>query len=705
VGARLAREGDFPIAKDVPHVPLPSRASLAPANGALRPVNGAFAPALQKAKLAPLFTIHLLGSLMRSRLLSLFSCLLLSATAAQTIQAADINQQRQYYDEAKRALAKGDTGPMRMYSAALADYPLQPYLEYDELTARLKTASNEEIEKFLADHGDLPQANWMKLKWLRWLADRGDWDTFAKYYDVKMNFTELDCLYGQYQMSHNQRAEGYANAEKLWMTGKTLPSSCDGLFGQWAAEGQLTEQKRWQRAKLAAQEGNYSLANALVNSLNSLAPQGRLLIAVAQKPDMLNNPAQFAPVDEAMSDVVGLGLRRLAKQDPQKALEMLDGYAVRLHFSREEQVAIAKEIGLTLARRYDDRALEIMTKYDPDLRDNTVTEWRLRLLLRLGRWEDAYELTRRLPKDLADTNRWKYWEARALELAQPNNPLIPSLYKGVAKERDFYGFLAADRTQSPYQLLNKPLLLSQATITKVRNTAGIRRALEFHDRGQVVDGRREWYYASRQFNRDEMVAQAKLAYDLKWYFPAIRTISQAQYWDDLDIRFPMAHRETLVREAGVRGLHSSWVFAITRQESAFMDDARSGVGASGLMQLMPATAKETARKFSIPLASSEQVLDPDKNIQLGAAYLSQVHSQFNGNRVLASAAYNAGPGRVRQWLKGANHLAFDVWVESIPFDETRQYVQNVLSYSVIYGQKLNSPQPLVDWHERFFDDL
>ncbi|MCY1398517.1 Soluble lytic murein transglycosylase [compost metagenome] len=278
------------------------------------------------------------------------------------------------------------------------------------------------------------------------------------------------------------------------------------------------------------------------------------------------------------------------------------------------------------------------------------------------------------------------------------------LYKNVARERDYYGFLAADRVQAPYQLTNKPLHLSQQTINKVRNTPGIRRALEFHARGQIVDGRREWYYVSRHFNRDEMVAQAKLAYDLRWYFPAIRTISQAKYWDDLDIRFPMAHRETLVREAKVRGLHSSWVFAITRQESAFMEDARSSVGAAGLMQLMPATAKETARKFDIPLASPRQVLDPDKNIQLGAAYLSQVHSQFNGNRVLASAAYNAGPGRVRQWLRGANHLSFDVWVESIPFDETRQYVQNVLSYSVIYGHKLNAPQPLVDWHERYFDD-
>lgn len=641
---------------------------------------------------------------MRRSLLSLVSCLLFSASAVSTVHAADLVQQRQFYDEAKRALAKGDSGPYRRYEQALRDYPLEPYLAYDELTARLKGASNAEIEKFLAEHGDLPQANWMKLRWLRWLAERGDWQPFVKYYDPKLNFTELDCLNGQYQLSHNLRAEGYASAEKLWLVGKSQPAACDALFDRWAAEGQLTEQKRWERAKLAAQARNYALANTLVKSLTTLGAQGRLLLDVAQKPELLNNPSRFTPADEAMSDVVSLGLRRLARQDPERAMALLDDYANRMHFSRDEKVAIAREIGLTLARRYDPRALDLMTKYDPELRDNTVTEWRLRLLLRLARWEDAYELTKRLPQDLASTNRWRYWQARSLELAQPKNPQIPLLYKTVARERDFYGFLAADRAQTPYQLNNRPLVLSQQLINKVRNTPGVRRALEFHARGQIVDGRREWYHVSRHFSRDEMVAQARLAYEMRWYFPAIRTISQAQYWDDLDIRFPMAHRETLVREAKVRGLHSSWVFAITRQESAFMDDARSHVGASGLMQLMPATAKETARKFNIPLASPAQVLNPDKNIQLGAAYLSQVHGQFNGNRVLASAAYNAGPGRVRQWLRGADHLSFDVWVESIPFDETRQYVQNVLSYSVIYGQKLNSPQPLVDWHERYFDD-
>ncbi|GAB5341172.1 transglycosylase SLT domain-containing protein [Pseudomonas fluorescens] len=651
-----------------------------------------------------LVVISLHGRLMRSRLFNFLSCLLLSATAVQSAQAVDLTTQRQYYDEAKRALAKGDSGPYMQYSQALADYPLTPYLAYDELTARLKTASNEEIEQFLAKNGDLPQANWMKLRWLRWLAERGDWQTFEKYYDAKLNFVELDCLHGQYQLTHNLKAEGYKTTEKLWLTGKSQPAACDATFGQWAADGQLTEQKIWDRAKLAAEARNYALANSLVKTLPTLGAQGRLMVDVAQKPDMLGDPSRFLPANEAMSDAVGLGLRRLARQDPDKAMALLDGYASSMHFSRDEKVSIAREIGLTLARRYDPRALDVMTKYDPELRDNTVSEWRLRLLLRLARWEDAYQLTRKLPQDLATTNRWRYWQARSLELAEPKNPQPLVLYKNLSQERDFYGFLAADRSKAPYQLKNKPLVMSQALVNKVRNTPGVRRALEFYARGQIVDGRREWYHVSRHFNRDEMVAQAKLAYDMKWYFPAIRTISQAQYWDDLDIRFPMAHRDTLVREAKVRGLHSSWVFAITRQESAFMDDARSGVGASGLMQLMPGTAKETARKFSIPLASPAQVLDPDKNIQLGAAYLSQVHSQFNGNRVLASAAYNAGPGRVRQWLRGADHLSFDVWVESIPFDETRQYVQNVLSYSVIYGQKLNSPQPLVDWHERYFDD-
>ena len=640
---------------------------------------------------------------MRGFLLSLFACCLVSTLSLSAAHAATLAQQRQYYDQAKAALAKGDKGPYQRYASVLRDYPLEPYLAYDELTARLKWASNDEIEKFLAEHGDLPQIGWMKLRWLRWLAERGEWQTFINHYDPALNFTELDCLYGQYQLGHGMRAEGFATAEKLWLVGKSQPEACDRLFDRWATAGQLSEQKRWERARLAAEARNYGLVTHLIKTMPTLGNHGKVLLQVAQKPELLKQTARFGQTDPAMADVVGLGLRRLARQDPESALRLLDGYATRMKFSSAAKVAIAREIGLSLAKRFDPRALQVMAKYDPELRDNTVSEWRARLLLRLGRWDEANRLTRQMPEELSKTNRWRYWQARSLQLAQPNSQEPKALYQALAKERDFYGFMAADQVQAPYQLNNQPLALSPKTVQKVRNSAAIRRALEFHARGQIADGRREWYNVSRLFSRDEMVAQARLAYEMGWYFPAIRTISQAQYWDDLDVRFPMAHRDVLVREARNRDIHSSWVFAITRQESAFMPDAKSGVGAMGLMQLMPATAKETARRFGIPLSSPKLAYRPEINIQLGAAYLSQIYGQFNGNRVLASAAYNAGPGRVRQWLRGADHLSYDVWIENIPFDETRQYVQNVLSYSVIYGEKLNAPQPLVAWHERYFD--
>ena len=640
---------------------------------------------------------------MRSRLSSICFCFVFLAACSQTTAAASLEQQRQYYDEAKRALAKGNSEPYRRYASALRDYPLEPYLAYDELTARLKTASNDEIDRFLAEHGDLPQANWMRLRWLRLLAARGDWQPFVAHYDAKMNFAELDCLYGQYQLASGQTAEGYETAKRLWLVGKSQHEACDALFDRWDAAGQLTEQLRWERTKLAVEVGNYGLASFLVKSLTTLQTQGELLLDVAQKPQLLTQTERFKPASETMGDIVSLGLRRLARKDPEQALALLDDYARRLSFSTQEKVAIARQVGLTLAKRFDPRALKVMAEYDPDLRDDTVSEWRARLLLRLGRWQDAYALMQRFPTQLADTNRWRYWTARSLELAKPKDEQVAQLYKPVAGERDFYGFLSADRIQAPYKLNHQPLAPAADVVQKVRNTPGIRRAMEFHARGDIVDGRREWYYASRRFDRDELVVQARLAYDMGWYFPAIRTISQAKYWDDLDIRFPMAHRSDAVSAAKAREIHPSWVMAITRQESAFMADARSPVGATGLMQLMPATAKETARRFGIPYSSPQQLLNPNFNIQLGAAYLGQIYGQFNGNRVLASAAYNAGPGRVRQWLKDAKHLPFDVWVENIPFDETRQYVQNVLTYSVIYGQKLNSPQPLVEWHERYFD--
>lgn len=657
----------------------------------------------QAIRFGALLGFYFLGFVMRNRSISALLFFISLAPLLSSAQALSLSQQRSLYDQAQLALSKNDASLYLNNRAALRHYPLTPYLAYDELTQRLASASNDEVEKFLLEHGDLPQIKWMKLRWLRLLSERQEWPLFLRYYSPDLNFTELDCLLSQYQVQSGQTQAAFATAEKLWLNAQSQPNACDPLFDSWRAAGHLSEDKIWQRLKLATDARNYGVSAYLVKLLSARQSQGQLLVDVAKKPEKLKQTQAFSAKDPQTAEVIALGLRKLATQDLDDSVRLLQHYQQQVRFSTADQLALANDIGLRLAKRFDPRALAIMQKYDPQLQNSNLTEWRVRLLLRLGHWDEAYKLTRQLPAALAQSNRWKYWQARSLQLAQPNSQQPLVLYQPLARERDFYGFMAADRAEQPYQLKHQALALTPKTIQKVRNAAGIKRALEFKARDEMTEAHREWYHVSNTFNRDELVAQARLAYDMGWYFPAIRTISKAQYWDDLEIRFPMAHQSNFVAEAKNRGLHSSWMFAVTRQESAFMIQAKSHVGAMGLMQLMPATAKETAQRYGIPLASPQSAVIPEVNIQLGAAYLNQVLAQFNGNRVLASAAYNAGPGRVRQWLRDAKHLPYDVWVESIPFDETRLYVQNVLTYSVIYGDKLKAPIPLVEWHERFLD--
>lgn len=614
-----------------------------------------------------------------------------------------VTQQRTLYNQAKLALSKNDASVYFNNSTALRNYPLTPYLAYDELTQRLATASNLEIEKFLLEHGDLPQINWMKLRWLRLLSERQQWPLFLKYYSPELKFTELDCRFAQYQLQSGQSQAAFATAEKLWLSAQSQPNACDPLFDSWRAAGQLSEDKIWQRLKLATDARNYGVATYLIKLLTNQQQQGQQLVDVAQTPTLLKQTQRFNGRDKRSAEVIALGLRKLATQDLDASVQLLSHYEKQVTFSAEDQLSLANDIGLRLAKRFDARALAVMQKYDPHMQNSNLTEWRVRLLLRLGRWDEAYQLTRKLPAELAHTNRWRYWQARSLQLAQPQSQQPLVMYQPLSRERDFYGFMAADHSQQPYHLQHQALALQPKTLQRLRNSAGMQRALEFNARDEVTEAHREWYHLSNFLSREELVAQARIAYDMGWYFPAIRTISKAQYWDDLEIRFPMAHQRNFEVESKNRNISPSWMFAITRQESAFMIQAKSHVGAMGLMQLMPATAKETAQRYGIPLATPRSAVNPNINIQLGAAYLSQVLGQFDGNRVLASAAYNAGPGRVRQWLRDAKHLPYDVWVESIPFDETRAYVQNVLTYSVIYGEKLKAPVPLVEWHERSFE--
>src|SRR5690606_2974522 len=465
---------------------------------------------------------------MRRPLVALIACLL-AALLASTSQAASLEQQRRWYDEARLALQKGDGAPYRRHAQALRDYPLEPYLAYEALNRRLPGASTRELEKFFVEHGDLPQAARLKLRWLRLLAERRDWRTFLAHYDPRQDITEVDCLYGRYLLESGQKEAGQEQAERLWLVGSSQPEECDGLFRLWSQQGGLSESLRWRRVRLAALAGNLGLATHLARELKTHQAEGQLLLEVARSPERLGQTQRFLRDEPARVEVIAVGLQRLARRDPERALELLDFYAGRLDFPAEERLAIARDLGLRLAKRYDSRALRLMAEHDPELRDATLTEWRVRLLLRLGRWAEAHQITSRLNGELAQSNRWRYWHARSLQLAEGDTPQAYDLYQPLSTERDFYGFLAADRIGRQPRLGHQPLQVNPQVLHKVRSTAGIRRAMELYQRGQIVDARREWYHVSRLFDRDELIAQAKLAHDMDWHFPAIRTISLAQH--------------------------------------------------------------------------------------------------------------------------------------------------------------------------------
>ena len=638
-----------------------------------------------------------------SRFLKLIAAPFAVALLCQPVLADRLQDQRRAYDQALSALKANQLTRYRQLKPGLSDYPLYPYLLLEELNRKAQP-EHQEVESFLLEHGDLPAAQLLKSRWLRRLARDGEWALLRKHYDESSRDAGLDCQITLQTWREGNATEAMQRATELWTVGQSQPKECDPLFERWRQAGGLTETVAWQRIRLALLYRQDALARYLIRYVPSQKAMAERFVETATRPVLLKNHERYRPSAnqpaEQLADVVTVSLRRLGRDDPAAAFELWPLYR-DLPFAESDRLAITRDIGVRLAKRHDPSALAFMAANDPTMQDDQVSEWRVRLALRTGQFALARDLAQTLPETLDQQSRWRYWKLRSAELASNRTDDLTQEYARLAGERDFYGFLAAEHSGRPYALNHQPAKVDPKVRKKVSETGNIRRALEFHARGQVVDARREWYHASRFFGREELVAQATLAREMEWYFPAIRSVSQAQHWDDLDIRFPLAYQQPITQQAAARQLKSPWVYAITRQESAFMADARSHAGAMGLMQLMPGTARETAQRYGIPLARPTDVLQPERNIALGAAYLSQLNKQFEGNRVLASAAYNAGPGRVRQWTRDVNNLPSDVWVEAIPFDETRQYVQSVLSYAVIYGEKLGVRQPVMESHERY----
>jgi len=609
-------------------------------------------------------------------------------------------EQRQMYLDAIHLIKTSQFSRLQKLKPQLRTYPLYPYLEYTEISYRISRQSEQDILRFVEQYRDTPLVESLLAHWLANLAKRGKWEMFVTHYDKVTPTKKLACqhAYGLYKVGMIDQA--LTQAEKLWTVGFSQPDECDPIFNVWRGANGITPEIAWQRFALSLKENNKDLSSYLIRFVDRqdkpFATNYRL---VHLKPKSIKRYKSFKATNIHNREIILHGVKRLSRIDPEDALLTLGQYEKLQDFNPVELEDAYAYIGVRLAGKSNDLAL--IDSLPVNLHEQPkLVEARIRQSLEHGDWSNVMILINLLPKEQQDSNRWQYWKARALGISadEADRQIARNIMLELSSERSFYGFVSADILQNQYNYQDEPSLVTLEQILSLEESPGVQRALELFALGERSRARREWYFSTSDFNNVERDVAARVALRWGWYKASIQTMIDAGAWNHLDHRFPIAYADTFITHARRANIPVQWSLAIARQESSFMTDAKSSSGALGVMQLMPATAKHVAAKIGVSYPSNRSLTSPDLNIRLGTNYLGQMLRKFNDNRILASAAYNAGPGRVNQWLNP--DVPFDVWIEIIPFTETRNYVQNVLMFSSIYSMRMNERQPLIYPHER-----
>ncbi len=632
----------------------------------------------------------------------------ISPVTTSDFDNTELLEQRTLFTQALSSIEAKNWEKLRFELSNLVDYPLYPYLIYLDLVANLSITEITKISNFLETYPDSVLADRLRSKLLKYLADEKQWDLYLNYYEEASASVGRKCFYNYARLKHSDHRNVIKDALELWTVGNSQPKACDQLFATLLGLGLLDDEHAWLRFKQALLQNNLSLARYAKGFMTNKAT-----INLANRYyDLHRHPHKLIGLigkiteDPKDSDLFSHILVRLARSDPSKALKYWRQVKSHLEIPEYEVALLISSAVKALTNRGEidtaDLYLEEYSTLINEHLDGDVIEWRIRRAIKEHHWSEVLKWIAFLDLPKQNSNVWRYWVIRSLEESDsPNIAKMLSLSRKLAKERDFYGFLISDQLSQPYQFNHKPLTINKLDLTRINANPAIKRAREFFIHGKNVQANREWSSATRNFDRSEWLAVGLLSSDWGWHSRAIMAMAQAKYWDDLNIRFPVAYQNEIENAAEKSDSESHTLLAIARQESAFDRQAISQAGAIGLMQIMPATAKATATLHKIPYKNRRQLQSIEINSTIGAKYYADLMERYKGNRILAMAAYNAGPERVAKWLtQSSGKQPFDVWIETIPFKETRRYVMNVLTYSAIYSHLLASKESLLTAHER-----
>ena len=603
-------------------------------------------------------------------------------------------RQRAVFLEARQIARKGKLSALKPLLESLTDYPLRSYIEYEALLAR-PYSSDEAVQAFIENHPNFPISAQLRRAFADYRRDQDRSESFLSFHQPEDADVENQCFRASALWALERTQAAMAATRALWLHGRSQPKRCDKAFSRWRRAGGLTQALAWQRYELSVLAGEDRLAAYLERTLSEdQRTLARQLTRLRQRPTRtdryetvdFNDPEQQALADSA--------LKMLIKKRPAEALHLIADLkdsgrlapAQALEYDYAAALRLIREDNLTV----NDALIPAALRTNPNLIEASLIQ-----LIKAGRFNALSTPLSQLPASAQGTLRWQYWQARA-ELSSPDIGGRESArvsFERLASERDYYGHLAALWLGIPGSLADQSTTIAPEKLLDLAAAPTAQRIYELRALGETLEARREWFQLIKPFSNTELRIAAALASQWHWHDMAIATLAQAQAWDEVLERFPRPYAERFTEAARTQGVPVTLAMAVARRESGFWTEARSPVGAQGLMQLMPRTAQSVAKSIDLDSPTDLVLTQADTNIKLGTAYLGQLLQRFNDNRVLALAAYNAGPSRAKKWY--TNPQPIDAFIEGIPFAETRAYVKAVLLYAAIYAQLNGLPEPLL----------
>jgi len=620
---------------------------------------------------------------MKARLL----LLLVACTTLWSVPAsADRERQRELFREGWQAAERGDQAGMVKAIAALPDYSLTPYLQFELFRQRIDQVPPEVMTQFLARYRDWSFRSRLEPVWLRSLGERKDFDRLLTHAGESNDVT-VRCHLAHARLRRGDTDGLEAVVRDLWMAGRSRPDACDEAFAWWRRQGNPDAAAAWQRFRLAIDAGETDLAAYLRRYLPADEREwASRWLSVARQPVRTLRQARRWPDVEYAGLIVSWGLQRLSRNDWEAAQELWQVLARRFSWSDRARANIERDIALFRAVALDKGAVAAIDALPESAVDEQLLAWRARAAMARGQWAEVLASIEAMPLRAQADSRWRYWRGRAL--AELQRPVAMVAFTSLSTEASYYGFLAASRLGQPLSLCEKALRADDAIQRRLLRDAEFERVLELFEVGLAWHARSTWRHLSQRLIDREIEQAALIAAGRGWHHLSITALNQAGRRQAYPWRFPMAAKGTVLAEARRYGVDPALVYGLMRAESAMQPDARSPAGALGLLQLMPGTARAVARRNNLAYKGPDSLIDPDINLPLGIAHLGELYRDFGGNWVRVAAAYNAGARAVERWLDERPNTVPDVWIETMPYYETRDYVPKVLAFATIYEWQL-----------------